>query len=128
MNFRKTICAAIVFAIVLSMMLPSVVFAAKDNSPNLPDYDHDLLYERTFDNGLCYPWHTCEDSGGKCQFQVVDVPGQPGNRAFRITVLEPGQNKWSVQMRHRGITLEQGHTYTIKFTVWADKAAERILK
>ncbi len=128
MNFRKTICAAIVFAIVLSMMLPSVVFAAKDNSPNLPDYDHDLLYERTFDNGLCYPWHTCEDSGGKCQFQVVDVPGQSGNRAFRLTVLEPGQNKWSVQMRHRGITLEQGHTYKIKFTVWADKACRAYVK
>jgi len=38
---------------------------------------------------------------------VVDVPGQPGNKAFAVTVLDKGQNRWSVQMRHRGLTLEQ---------------------
>jgi len=78
--------------------------------------------KETFDEGLCFPWHTCEDSGGKCDFAVVDVPGEPGNKAFRLTVIDKGQNKWSVQMRHRGITLEQGHTYTVRFTIWSDKS------
>ncbi|WP_136479301.1 glycoside hydrolase family 9 protein [Acetivibrio thermocellus] len=122
MNFRRMLCAAIVLTIVLSIMLPSTVFALEDKSPKLPPYINDLLYERTFDGGLCFPWHTCEDSGGKCDFAVVDVPGEPGNKAFRLTVIDRGQNKWSVQMRHRGITLEQGHTYTVRFTIWSDKA------
>lgn len=128
MNFKKTMCAAIVLTIALSLMLPATVLALKDNAPHLPPYANDLLYERIFDEGLCYPWHTCEDSGGECQFQVVDVPGESGNRAFRLTVLDKGENKWSVQIRHRGITLEQGHTYTLKFKMWAEKACKAYVK
>jgi len=27
----------------------------------------------------------------KCSFDVVDVPGQPGNKAFAVTVLDKGK-------------------------------------
>jgi len=33
MNFRRMLCAAIVLTIVLSIMLPSTVFALEDKSP-----------------------------------------------------------------------------------------------
>jgi len=125
MNFKKVLCMTMVFALVLSL-LPSVVFAGQDNSPILPEYKHDLLYERTFDLGLCFPWHICEDSGGKCDFEVVDVPG--GGKAFSIIIKDKGQNAWSVQMRHRGITLENGHTYTVRFKIWADKPTQAYAK
>lgn len=130
MKFRKSVCFAVMLTFLLTCLLPSTVFvyAVEDDSSELPPYKNDLLYERTFDSGLCYPWHTCEDSGGKCDFEVVDVPGQPGNKAFAITVLDPGKNKWSVQMRHRGITLEQGHTYTIRLKLWAEKSCKAYIK
>jgi len=57
---------------------------------------------------------------------VVDVPG--GGKAFSIIIKDKGQNAWSVQMRHRGITLENGHTYTVRFKIWADKPTQAYAK
>jgi len=125
MNFRKTLCMALVLALVLTL-LPATVFAVQDNSSSLPNYDNDLLYERTFDTGLCFPWHTCEDSGGKCDFEVVSVSG--GGKAFALKLIEKGENAWSVQMRHRGITLVNNHKYTVKFKIWADKPTQAYAK
>ena len=45
MNFKKTMCAAIVLTIALSLMLPATVLALKDNAPHLPPYANDLLYK-----------------------------------------------------------------------------------
>jgi|GEM_PF-173895 len=128
MKFRRSICTAVLMALLLTLLVPTSVFAGEDNSSILPPYKNDLLYERTFDEGLCYPWHTCEDTGGKCSFDVVDVPGQPGNKAFAVTVLDKGQKRWSVQMRHRGLTLEQGHTYRIRLKIWADASCSAYIK
>ncbi|HHV30437.1 glycoside hydrolase family 9 protein [Acetivibrio mesophilus] len=131
MKFRRSICFAVLLTVLLTFLVPTTsvsVYAGEDNSPNLPPYKNDLLYERTFDEGLCFPWHTCEDSGGKCSFDVVDVPGQPGNKAFALTVLDKGQNKWSVQMRHRGIALEQGHTYRVRLKIWSEVSCKAYIK
>jgi len=42
-------------AVLLTLLVPTSVFALEDNSSTLPPYKNDLLYERTFDEGLCYP-------------------------------------------------------------------------
>jgi len=60
MKFRRSICTAVLLAVLLTLLVPTSVFALEDNSSTLPPYKNDLLYERTFDEGLCYPWHTCE--------------------------------------------------------------------
>jgi len=111
----KAVVSAFAVATLLATSVPTAVLAGEDNNSNLPNYDNDLLYERTFDDGLCYPWHTCEDSGGLCDFDVEDG-------AMVLKIEDPGENEWSCQMRHRGITLEQGHTYNIRFKVWANKS------
>lgn len=131
MKIRRSISFAVLLTVLLTFLVPTTsvsVYAGEDNSPNLTPYKNDLLYERTFDEGLCYPWHTCEDTGGKCSFDVVDVPGQPGNKAFAVTVLDKGEKKWSVQMRHRGITLEQGHTYRVRLKIWSDASCSAYIK
>lgn len=115
----KTVISAFAVTTLLATTVQPAVYAAKDNNPNLPNYDNDLLYERTFDEGLCYPWHTCEDTGGVCDFDVKD-----GAMVLKIT--DPGQNEWSCQMRHRGITLEQGHEYKVRFKVWSNKSGVRV--
>ncbi len=112
----RTVISAFAVATLLATSMQTVVLAGKDTNSNLPNYNNDLLYERTFDDGLCYPWHTCEDTGGLCDFEVVDG-------AMVLKIEDPGQNEWSCQMRHRMITLEQGHTYNIRFKVWANKSA-----
>ena len=69
-NKLKSVIAAFAVTTLLATSIQPAVYAAEDNNPNLPPYKNDLLYERTFDEGLCYPWHTCEDSGGVCDFDV----------------------------------------------------------
>lgn len=123
---RKSLAALLVTAaLMITSLLPASVFAVEDNSPSLKPYENDLLYERTFDSGLCYPWHTCEDTGGECDFEVVDVGG---SKAMSVTVKNPGQNKWSVQLRHRMITMESGHNYKIHFKMWAKKSCKAYIK
>jgi len=91
MKFRRSICTAVLLAVLLTLLVPTSVFALEDNSSTLPPYKNDLLYERTFDEGLCYPWHTCEDSGGKCSFDVVDVPGSPVIKHLPLLFLTKGK-------------------------------------
>ena len=112
----RTVISAFAVATLLATSLQTTVLAGKDSHSSLPNYNNDLLYERTFDEGLIYPWHTCEDTGGLCDFAVEDG-------AMVLAIEDPGQNEWSCQMRHRMITLEQGHTYNIRFKVWANKSA-----
>lgn len=40
---------------------------------------------------------------------------------YNITINNRGTERWDVQFRHRGLTIERGHTYTVKFTVSATK-------
>lgn len=124
---RKSLASLLVTAaLMVTALLPASVFAVEDNSSSLKPYNNDLLYERTFDSGLCFPWHTCEDTGGVCDFEVVDVSGS--NKAMALKIEDPGENKWSVQLRHRMITMESGHTYTISFKMWAEKACKAYVK
>jgi len=118
-NKLKSVIAAFAVTTLLTTSIQPAVYAGEDNHPELPPYQKDLLYERTFDEGLCYPWHTCEDSGGVCDFDIK-------NGALVLKITNPGQNEWSCQMRHRGITLVQGHTYTVRFKVWSNKNGAKV--
>jgi len=46
MKFRRSICTAVLLAVLLTLLVPTSVFALEDNSSTLPPYKNDLLYER----------------------------------------------------------------------------------
>lgn len=44
--------------------------------------------------------------------------------SYRITIWNRAVERWDVQIRHRGITLKAGHTYTVRFKIIANKATK----
>jgi endoglucanase len=39
--------------------------------------------------------------------------------ALCARVDQPGKNAWDVQLRHREMTIEKGHTYAVRYSAWA---------
>ena len=105
-NLRKKVSLFIAIVFVLSTMFSTAAFAL--------DGAGDLIRNHTFDGGVGLPWHVVESSPGNATF---DISGG----TYNVTVTNPGANRWDVQFRHRGLIIEQGHTYTVKFTVTATK-------
>ena len=69
-----------------------------------------LLGETTFDY-KALPWHTCESSPAKQNFELDDG-------TFHVQVLVPQgdeKEKWDLQFRHRNLNFIAGHTYEIDF-------------
>jgi len=75
----------------------------------------DLLGQNDFNDGIGLPWHISESAEENSDFALA-------NGAYTVTINKSTPNKWDVQIRHRGLTLEQGHTYTVKFKLKADKS------
>jgi len=80
----------------------------------------DLLGNNTFDNTAA-PWSTYMASPDLASGELV-----AGKYVMHIN--SAGVNKWDIQFRHQGLTLEQNHSYTIKFTLTATKATQAYLK
>ncbi|AEY64857.1 glycoside hydrolase family 9 protein [Clostridium sp. BNL1100] len=79
----------------------------------------DLIRNHTFDNGIGLPWRVVETYPATANFDIT------ADGKFKITVSKIGSaatgQRWDVQLSHRGLTLLQGHTYTVQFTVTADR-------
>lgn len=73
-----------------------------------------LLKNATFDSGAALPWTSSFSPPAS-----GDLVAKDG--AACLTINEGGVNKWDAQMRHREIVVQEGHTYTIAFKIWADK-------
>lgn len=74
-----------------------------------------LIRNNTFDNGVGLPWNQVETYPADADFDI-------DNGTYNVTIKTPDETKskdtrWGVQFRHRGLTLEQGHTYEVSFTV-----------
>lgn len=74
----------------------------------------DLIQNHTFDNGVGLPWTVVVTAPAAADFDI-------SNGKYNITITNKGTNRWDVQFRHRGLVIEQGHTYTVKFTVTSTK-------
>lgn len=74
----------------------------------------ELIKVNNFNDGVFNPWHVVASDLGKASYDV-------SNGKFNVTVQNPGQNRWDVQMRYRGFQLIEGRTYTVKFTVSSTK-------
>jgi endoglucanase len=74
----------------------------------------ELIRNNTFDDGVGLPWHICETYPADADFEIK-------NGKYYVTINNKGAERWDVQFRHRKLVIEQGHTYTVKFTVTATK-------
>ncbi|CUH93326.1 glycoside hydrolase family 9 protein [Herbinix luporum] len=105
--------ALIMLAMCFSAYLPPVKSNAETKSTKYVSKG-DLIRNNTFDGGVGLPWHVVETYPALADFAIE-------NGKYNITIRNKGTERWDVQFRHRGLTLERGHTYTVKFTVVATK-------
>ena len=77
----------------------------------------------TFNDGVGLPWHICESATGTMKFEVA-------NGSYNILITNPGglsnngEGRWDCQFRHRGLTIEAGHTYRYTYSIWSNKDAK----
>ena len=78
-----------------------------------------------FNDGAGLPWHICESATGTMKFEITDG-------CYNILITNPGglsengEGRWDCQFRHRGLTIDSGHTYRITYSVWTDDSNAKI--
>lgn len=77
----------------------------------------ELLQTTDFKGGVSLPWHISESNEENSYSKVQDG-------VYVVHIDQKGTNRWDVQIRHREIALQRGHTYTVKFSVKANKATK----
>ena len=101
-KFSKAIVASLM---AVTMIAPTVATVAPMSASA-----GQVLGESTFEY-KALPWHTCESSPAKQDFDVKDG-------AFHITVTQPlgaESSKWDLQFRHRNLNFKAGHVYKVSF-------------
>ncbi len=73
-----------------------------------------LLKSSNFDDGKSLPWMASFTAPAAGNAAVE-------NGAYCLTIENAGTNRWDAQVRHREMTIQQGHTYTVQFRAWASK-------
>lgn len=83
----------------------------------------DQLGQSTFDEGIGLPWHTCETNPAKQSFNIKDG-------TYNVTIVnnDGPESRWDLQLRHRGLKIESGHTYKIHWEVEASTAGQMYTK
>ena len=115
------IAPALVLAVACRPPVPAhraAVPAAKASAAEVPKRG-DLLKRSHFGDGRSLPWMPLyiAPAGGDA---VVDAD----KGAMCLHVASSGKNPWDVQLRHREMTIQKGHTYTIVFKAWASAATQ----
>ena len=72
----------------------------------------ELLGRSTFKGDQTLPWMPLFLEPAKGDTMVKD-----GGYCARID--RPGKNAWDVQLRHREMTIQKGHTYSVRYSAWA---------
>jgi endoglucanase len=118
---RRTPCAFTLVAVTLAHAgcrppAPPVPAAASVREATRPG---DLLKRSHFGDGRSLPWMPLyiEPARG-------DVAVDAAKGAMCLHVASSGKNPWDVQFRHREMTIQKGHTYTVAFTAWASAAMQ----
>ena len=77
------------------------------------------LGQSTFDDGVGLPWHTCETNPAKQTFDISDG-------TYNVTIVnnDGPESRWDLQLRHRGLKIEEGHTYKVHWEVDASVAGQ----
>lgn len=106
---KKIACLIMTGLLIMSVCIPATNVSAASNLVGAGN----LIRNSTFDNGVGLPWTEVETYPAHADFDISDGK-------YNITIVKPGESvnqRWDVQFRHRGLVLEQGHTYTVSFTV-----------
>lgn len=82
-----------------------------------PRGGNNLLKNSDFEDGTSLPWTTSFTSPAKGKASV-------DNGSFCLQIDDAGANPWDAQVRHREMVVKNGHTYTIRFKAWANKATK----
>jgi len=80
--------------------------------PTAPGPGGELLGRSTFKGDQTLPWMPLFLEPAKGDTLVKD-----GGYCARVD--RPGKNAWDVQLRHREMTIQKGHTYSVRYTAWA---------
>jgi endoglucanase len=78
------------------------------------DPAHNLLKASSFDNGVMLPWMTSFT-------EPVQGEGHVKDGALCVHFDQAGKDRWDAQIRHREMTVQKGHTYTVSFKAWASR-------
>lgn len=79
------------------------------------DPAHNLIKQSKFDDPSMLPWMT--------SFTIPAAgEGLVKNGAMCLHVENGGVNRWDAQVRHREMTVQNGHTYNVSFKGWASRA------
>ena len=82
---------------------------------------HNLILKETFKDGKSLPWTTSFSEPGAGTSSVQ-------NGELCVAVTNKGVNRWDVQLRHRDMVIEKGHTYSVKFTMHATQKTGAMVK
>lgn len=87
--------------------------SAQGQSAALPSGGN-LVKNADFEDGTSLPWTSSftQPADGEASVQAG---------AYCLRVDDAGSNPWDAQVRHREMVIQNGHTYTVSFRVWADK-------
>ncbi len=69
-----------------------------------------------FEEGVGLPWHTCETNPAKQTFEI-------SGGSYNVEIVTPGgtEGRWDLQLRHRGLKIVKGHSYTISGEITPSK-------
>ena len=108
-NFRRGLAAVCA----LAMLAPSVAFPAETRV----NAAYQLLGETTFDHKIL-PWMPVESSPAKQQFEIT----KDGELHIRIlSAVGADREKWDLEIRHRNLSFQAGHTYELEVKVKAKR-------
>ncbi|KNY28341.1 glycoside hydrolase family 9 protein [Pseudobacteroides cellulosolvens] len=77
----------------------------------------EMLQTTDFKGGVILPWKIAESNEQNSWQEVKDGK-------YVVHMEQKGTNKWDVQLRHREISIKEGHKYTVKFSVTSNKATK----
>jgi endoglucanase len=73
-----------------------------------------LIKNADFSDGTSLPWTSSFSQPAAGEAGVKDG-------AICLRIDNVGANPWDAQLRHREMTIEKGHTYSISYKIWSDK-------
>ena len=94
----------------VSMLATNVAFNPLDA------FAGNVVGQSDFDEGIGLPWHTCETNPAKQTFDI-------SNGTYNVKIVNPGgkdrggEDRWDLQLRHRGLKIQSGHKYKVAFDV-----------
>lgn len=85
------------------------------------DPAHNLLKQMSFESGSMLPWLGSFGNGAEATAQVKDG-------ALCVDVTKKGVERWDAQIRHREMTIQNGHDYRLSFKVWSSRPTKLSVK